>query len=168
MIDASEKSASANAPTPQMEMTRRTWLKWAATATAVAFASGGLAWLNRDRLKWLQTADVERRLRAHFDYLQLEISSDEMRRFATEYATHYGRTARGGLYRYIKRLPAAHYDEQWDDLATTFLLSTDFFLHAGNESLPVHYVTLFHPYASPCWNPISLAAAAADVNSAAT
>lgn len=141
-------------------MTRRTWLKFAGTAAGLAFASGTVGWLNRDRLKWLQPSDIESRLRAHFDYLKLEIPSETMRQFASDYTRHYGRTERGGLYRYLGRKPASHYEARWDELATTFLLSTDFFLHGADESQPVRYVALYHPYASPCWNPISLHASA--------
>lgn len=35
-----------------------------------------------------------------------------------------------------------------------FLMSTDFFQTGEDEARELNYVMLFHPYASPCYNPL--------------
>jgi hypothetical protein len=145
--------------------TRRGWLKLAAGAIAVAAGTGAVAWTHRHRLKWLQAADAEAMLRAQFHYLKLEITSADMQRFYADYTRHYGRVPRDGIYRYWERRPDSYYTDAVDTLATTFLLSTTFFLYGGDENRPVTYVMLYHPYASPCWNPLSLHARTAQVAS---
>ena len=40
-------------------------------------------------------------------------------------------------------------------VATTFLMSTDFFPNGARESRPLRYVMLYHPYRTPCYNPLA-------------
>ena len=41
----------------------------------------------------------------------------------------------------------------------TFLMSTDFFQAGQPPNGPVRFVQLYHPYVSPCYNPMVLAEA---------
>lgn len=76
---------------------------------------------------------VERR----FEYLRFE--AEVSGRFAEDWIAAFGPTAKGGS------------DEELYD---TFLLSTDFFQHGGDENRELRYVTFFSPYVSPCYNPL--------------
>ncbi len=49
-------------------------------------------------------------------------------------------------YKYLQ------YEEQ---ILATFLLSTDFFLNKMDETKPIRYVKLYHPYKRACSNPFS-------------
>ena len=40
-------------------------------------------------------------------------------------------------------------------LASTFLLSTDFFSHGEDESRPLQFERLYDPYVAPCGNPLT-------------
>lgn len=42
-----------------------------------------------------------------------------------------------------------------NQIVTSFLLSTDFFINKMNPNLPVHYVGLYNPYKTSCTNPFS-------------
>jgi hypothetical protein len=127
-------------------MTRRTFIRIAAWGTAPLVA-GSLAW--RDRLAWLierSTARAlalaltpEQRLRAHFDYLDLDSAG---------VAAYFGDCQR---YRpaFSRRLPLSA------DVYTGFLLSSDFFQGGADESRRVRYVGFYDPSLTPCINPLA-------------
>jgi hypothetical protein len=63
-----------------------------------------------------------------------------------------------GVERYVD-LYLAHYHDSPSDgdlpqFETTFLLSTNFFQSGQPTSGPIQFVALFHPYVSPCYNPL--------------
>jgi hypothetical protein len=80
------------------------------------------------------------RLRCH--YLNLEVTPAEFEKFVHLYKKHYGlhapRWSPGAL----------------EPMVQVFLMSTDFFSNGADESKPVRYRRFFHPYLSPCWNPL--------------
>ena len=80
------------------------------------------------------------RLRCH--YLTFEVTADELERFVRLYRKHYGfhahRWSPGAL----------------EPMVQVFLMSTDFFSNGADESKPVRFRRFFHPYLSPCWNPL--------------
>ncbi len=80
------------------------------------------------------------RLRCH--YLTLEVTDGEFERFVRLYKKHYGFTERRWAPRAL------------EPMAAVFLLSTDFFANGADESKPVRFRRFFHPYVSPCWNPL--------------
>ena len=147
--------------TPKMP-SRRTVLKAGAIGTGAVAASCGAAWFFRDQISEVQPAEVAQFLRGNFHYLRLNVSDAQMHKFAADYAKHYQRIGRRQLHRFKGR-DASYFDRLMDHLAITFLMSTDFFLNGGDESKPVKYVMLYHPYVSPCWNPILMAAARDDM-----
>lgn len=81
-----------------------------------------------------------------------------------ELAEHLRRT-----YAYLRPEPAevdrfvelylAHYNAapMFDDVApleNTFLLSTNFFQSGQPAAGPIRFVAFYHPYVSPCYNPL--------------
>jgi hypothetical protein len=102
-------------------------------------------------------------LRRRLGYLQLETGS--MQRFAEQYVVYKGEHAAQlarlsivalpmtyvTLYRF---LPMGHPLRRLEDnVVSNFLLSTDFFLHGGDESREVKYLSFYDPLAAPCRNP---------------
>lgn len=82
-------------------------------------------------------------LRLRCYYLNLEVSEADYEKFVRLYKKHYGL-----------------YEARWspgalEPMAAIFLLSTDFFVNGADESKPVRYKQFFHPYVSPCWNPLN-------------
>lgn len=47
------------------------------------------------------------------------------------------------------------YEQYKSQIVGAFLLSTDFFYDGMDESKPITYVTLYHPYKNACSNPFS-------------
>lgn len=47
------------------------------------------------------------------------------------------------------------YNQYRDEFVAVFLLSTDFFLNKMDESKPIAYMGLYHPYKNACSNPFS-------------
>lgn len=133
-----------------MKLSRRSWIKIAAGGIGILFASGGLVWLDRKKFLKVHSSSVESYLRQNFDYLLLDVSKQEFKKFYQSFTEHYGQIPALRWY-----LRVGHRNK----VATTFLLSTDFFLNGADESKKVRYVRLYNQYASPCWNPISTAAA---------
>lgn len=71
-------------------------------------------------------------------------------------------------YPYLKISPqdAALYAAEWDrtygppqeftaEYATVFLLSTDFFQNGADESRPLRFLMIYHPFFSTCYNPLA-------------
>jgi hypothetical protein len=127
-------------------MTRRTFFRVVTLGTA-PLVVGSLAW--RDPLAWFierSTARLlalaqtpEQRLRAHFDYLELDPAG------VAQYFADYQR------YRpaFSRRLTLG------PDVYTRYLLSTDFFRRRADKSHPVHYVGFYEPSLTPCNNPFA-------------
>lgn len=78
----------------------------------------------------------KRYLRRHFHYL--EVDDAVLDRYLEDYARAFGASALEDRHR----------------LATTLLLSTDFFQTGADESRPLNYVVLYSPYHAPCFNPL--------------
>jgi hypothetical protein len=137
-------------------VTRRRFLQFALAAFgATVLASAGLAsfdWLGlRTRAKWQwRTAQnhltayryafmpADRRIRKHFGDLMIDEAG--LQRFVRDYEKHRGRVTF-----YSVRSNGR--------LFSTFLLSTDYYRNGADPKRPVHYVTFYDPYVSPCWNP---------------
>lgn len=127
-------------------MTRRTFLR-AVAWSAAPLAAGSVAW--RDSLAWFVDRSTrrlvalvrspEQRLRAHFDYLDLDAAGVE------RYFADYERNRPG----FSRRLPLP------PDACTRYLLSTDFFRHGADESRRIHYVGFYDPDVTPCNNPFA-------------
>ena len=141
-----------------MGLNRRSWLKITTVGIGMLFTGGGLAWFNRNRITRLQSSDIESYLRQNFSYLSLDVSEQDFEKFYHSFTEHYGQIPRLQWHLFRGR-DRTKFDRTMDELATTFLLSTDFFLNGADENKKVRYITLYNPYASPCWNPISTAAA---------
>ena len=127
-------------------MTRRTFMRTAAvgaaTLTVGAVASRHfVAWGVRRSYAWLSamTLSPERRLRAHFEYLDLDPAGVE------QYFQDYLQ------YRpdFSRRMPLR------DEHFTRYLLSTDFFRHDADESRQIHYVRFYDPSHSGCGSPMA-------------
>jgi hypothetical protein len=139
-----------------MRLTRRTFLY--TTAAAAALVAAPFVWHGRISVVIQEADEFAEFLRTPFHYVELEISDSEFESFYSSYREHYGPVSRRPLW---QRILNGHDDSQhrkaMDSLATRFLMSTDFFLHNADETRPVHYLALYHPYATPCWNPLSSA-----------
>jgi hypothetical protein len=70
---------------------------------------------------------------------ELTIADADLARFLEDYQVHYGELLPEGL----------------DHLYRTFLLSTNFFQQDLDGRGEVEYMNLYHPYASPCYNPLA-------------
>ncbi len=92
---------------------------------------------SNDLLLSSETSPLARELMQHFSYLSIEPSVTES--FASDFERHGGRWAPDSQ-------PAPY---------SRFLASTDFFQNGGDEAKPVHYVTYYDPYISPCYNPFA-------------
>jgi len=127
-------------------ITRRRFLQTAALAGA-ATAAGALRWYGPLRSLSLRAArrfdgfvrSPEARLRAHFDYLNLD--AEGVREFFADYE-RYRSTFR-------RRSPFP------PDVYTTYLMSTNFFQEGADESRLVRYVLFSDPYLTPCYNPLA-------------
>jgi hypothetical protein len=74
--------------------------------------------------------------------LNFEVSDTEFGRFVQLYKKYYGLPN-------ARWLPGA-----LEQMTSVFLLSTDFFVNGADETKPVRFRQFFHPYVSPCWNPL--------------
>jgi hypothetical protein len=127
-------------------ITRRRFLQTAALA-GVPIAAGALAWYPPLRSLSLRAArrfdgfvrSPEARLRAHFEYLNLD--GEGVRAFFTDYERY--------------RSNFRHRSPLLPDVYTTYLMSTDFFQRGGDESRLVRYVLFYDPELTPCYNPLA-------------
>ena len=127
-------------------MTRRTFLRVAA-AGAVPLVAGSLVW--RDSVAWLFhrssarlvaiVRSPEERLRAHFDYLDLDPAGVE------RYFDDCVRYQPG----FSRRMPL-HADDY-----TGYLLCTDFFQNGADETRRIRYVGFFDGSGTGCGNPLA-------------
>ena len=127
-------------------ISRRAFLRAAAlgalpVGTGVVVWRNSLAWVaNRASARLVAMARTpEERLRAHFHYLTFDPAA------AVQYIEdlrHYNPT-------FSTRQPLG------PDIHTQFLLSTDFFRHDADESREIYYVGFYHPYVTPCNNPLA-------------
>lgn len=151
---AAPRPLPPGAPRP---VTRRRFVRVAgATAIGSAVAVGLASWADwlglRTRGRWSLRGWTEtargytwawlppaERLVRHFDYLTLDRTGVE--RYVREYQRVFGKVHPRSIARN-------------QEFYTKYLMSTDFFQHGGDESRPVRFVALYHPYTTPCWNPL--------------
>ena len=129
-------------------------IKLGLLGAGAAAVSGSAAWIWRDRIKHLDDRAVVSFIKSELGYLQLSIDDVQLLEFVEQYRKHYGPIQRKQWHQ-VRGRGVEAYKRQMDHLTTTFLLSTNFFLNGADESMPVHYMMLYHPYASPCWNPLA-------------
>lgn len=154
---ARPETPPAGPPRAPRPVTRRRFLRVAVPATLGGVIAAGLAswgdWLGLGRRLrwsgrgWAQTARAyshawlppAERIVRHFDYLTLDRAGVE--RYVREYERVFGRAE----LRHVARN---------QELYTKYLMSTDFFLNGADERRVVRFVALYHPYTTPCWNPL--------------
>lgn len=141
-----------------MKLTRRAFLGLGVGAAGVAVVGAGGAYMYRDELLYMDAGELAALLRERFDYLRFDLTDEHWREFGDLYIEHYGVIAHRTMY-LVRDQNTDRYDARVEHLESTFLLSTDFFLNNADESKPVRYVRLYHPYVSPCWNPLAMAGA---------
>jgi len=118
-------------------MTRGRFLGLTALGGALmAAASATLGWRS---FRHARPEDIEKVVRDGLPYLDLQVSQEEFRAFGATYLEHW---------------PVRIFREPRQFIQSTFLLSTDFFVHGADVSRPVRFVRFHNPYISPCWNPI--------------
>lgn len=146
-----------------MKVTRRTALK-SGLVVAVGFAVIGISLKGKFSISsaktWLSRftkfgpIDARDYLKKNFAYLDLQVSDEQFENFYNNYTIDNHKisqkawdiaTGRGEEYHRVAI----------DNMATAFLMSTDFFLNGADESKPVNYIGCFSPYITPCWNPVS-------------
>lgn len=138
-----------------MRISRRTFIKTGAAGAAGLVISGGLGVWYQDEIGVLQASEVVQYLRGNFSYLPLEISDAEISQFYVEYAEWYKPVVRDHWQRLIKGRGPEVFRKDMDHLATTFLMSTNFFVNGEDESKTVKYICLYAPYKNSCWNPVA-------------
>lgn len=143
-----------------MQITRRTLLKSGVVGAAVVGAAGTAAYLSYDKIRLLQPSELVSYLKSNFDYLTFNIDDAQFTAFANEYLEYYREVPRETWY-VLRGGDEEKHKNVMDDFAMTFLMSTDFFKNGADESKPVNYVMFYHPYRSPCWNPLSMSAGSA-------
>ena len=127
-------------------MTRRKFLQ----IVAVCGASVAAGWVatrdsfgslvDRASARLLALAlSPERRLRAHFNYLDLDPSG--VRQYLADYQLQHGSFSR--------------YTPFSTDVYLRYLLSTDFFRHGADERRRIAYVAFYDPYVTPCNNSLA-------------
>ena len=141
---------------------RRTFLAGmiGGTALAVAVPYALYHW-RYGRPSSIVVAILERRL----GFLNVDKASFDA--FATDYVEYKSRDA-GKLaklsvialpYTYFtlyRLLPMGHPLRRLEDnVVTKYLLSTDFFMHGGDESRRVEYLSFYEPRTAPCRNPLA-------------
>ncbi len=103
-----------------------------ATGAAIAHNLGYLGGLSPG------ARGMQEKIRQQLDFLKFK---DEV---LTQFLTDYEQK--------VRRIRV---DEELDPRFThRFLLSTDFFQMGEDQSRELNYVMLYHPYASPCYNPL--------------
>jgi hypothetical protein len=127
-------------------ITRRTFLQIAGVC-GTSIAAGAVMW--NDSLRSLSVRAARRldgfirspeaRLRAHFDYLNIDLAG------VSQFFSEYERTRPN----FSRRSPLPQ------DVYTRFLLSTDFFQRGAQESRLVRYVLFYDPGLTPCYNPLA-------------
>lgn len=138
-----------------MRIGRRNLLKLGVAGGALVGATGAATWISRDKIKRLQPQELADYLKSNFDYLTFDFGDEKLVEFATAYREAYLDIPRESWHVFRGGDAAQH--QRWiDDFAMRFLMSTDFFLHGADESRPIKYVMFYHPYRSPCWNPVSM------------
>ena len=136
---------------------RRNLMKAGVTSGVLVGLAGTGAWFGRDWIKRLQPQEMAEYLRANFDYLTFNFNEDKFLEYAKEYREHYEEISRE-LWSDLRGRGSEQHREEIDQFATRFLMSTDFFMYGADESRPINYVMFYHPYRSPCWNPLSMQA----------
>ena len=136
---------------------RRTFIKASLVSFFLLAIFVGASWINRDRLAFVQARGIAKFLRQNFHYLDLKVTDHDIEQFYTAYKIHYRKLIRFKWERLLKGRSREYFESRLDHVATTFLMSTDFFLNGADETKPVRYVRLYHSYASPCWQPVSAA-----------
>lgn len=134
---------------------RRTLLKLGVVGGGLLGVSGGLAWVGRDRIRTLSPNELAGYLQGNFSYLNFNFGEGQFLEYAKQYRKHYNEIKRKSWYLF-RGGDADTYQRVIDHFATTFLMSTDFFLQGADEAKQINYVMMYHPYHSPCWNPISM------------
>lgn len=93
----------------------------------------------QERWEWYRHAHLPlaERIRRHFHYLDLD--PDGVNAFVGRYEAQKGEVS--------------FFTPPEPQVFQHYLLSTDFFQHAADESRTVQFIAFFDPYLSPCWNP---------------
>ena len=119
-------------------MTRRTFL-----AILALLAPSGFFACRREDEASAPAASLEDRLRRDLldEFHYLSIGDEVLAPFALAYLQHHPD---------FDPENAKHLH----DLRSTFLMSTDFFQNAADESRPLRFVALYDPYVTPCYNPM--------------
>jgi hypothetical protein len=143
-----------------MRLDRRSLLKLGVVGGVAVGASGTAAWVGRDHIKRLQPSELASYLKSNFDYLTFNFGDEQFLEFAKDYREHYLEISRESWHTFRGGDEAEH-RAMMDAFAMRFLMSTDFFMHGADESRPINYVMFFHPYKSPCWNPLTSGASTA-------
>lgn len=132
---------------------RRSLLKAGAFGCVVLAVPLAASWRFQDIILAKQPGAIADFIESTFDYLKLEVSAGEYEQFLNDYEVYYDRVIRQ-VWRDLRGDAPEVHEERMEHLANTFLLSTDFFQNGMDRSRSIKYVTLFHPHASPCWNPL--------------
>lgn len=138
-----------------MRVDRRQLMKMGVVGGGLLGVTGTAAWVWRDDIRKLQPSDIADYLESQFDYLTFNFGTETLREFAIQYREQYREISRESWHK-LRGGDEESYNKAMDHLAVTFLMSTDFFLTGADESKPVNYVMFYHPYISPCWNPLSM------------
>ncbi len=139
-----------------MKISRRTFLKTGLVGAAGFAMSGSLGYFYRDEIGHVQETEIAKFIRGNFAYLKLDVRDEEIETFYKEYREWYKPVVRDHWQRIIKKRGPDVFVEDMDEVATTFLLSTDFFINGADETRPVKYVRLYAPYKNPCWDPVAV------------
>ena len=139
-----------------MKISRRTFIKTGMAGAAGLAVSGSLGFLYRDEIGVVQANEIVGFIRGNFEYLKLDVSDEDIEGFYKEYREWYKPVVRDHWQRVIKRRGPEVFVEDMDDVATVFLMSTDFFINGADEAKPVRYVRLYAPYKNSCWDPVGV------------
>lgn len=116
---------------------RRAFLTFCLTGAALIAGGVTFGW-TRPRRAW-----IARKLNAQFYYLHLD--PDGVTTFIEVYEEHRHIIRRHPLKLLFEPIP--------ENVMSSYLASTDFFIHGGDESRVVRFMALHDPYVSPCFNP---------------
>lgn len=139
-----------------LRFNRRNLLRLGVVGGVALGSTGAAAWFGQEWIKRLHPTELAGYLESNFDYLTFSFGREKFHEFAEAYSQYYEEIRRESWH-VFRGGDAEEQRKTMDEFAMRFLMSTDFFLNGADESRPINYVMFYHPYRSPCWNPLAMA-----------
>lgn len=128
-------------------MNRRKFLSWAGVGAAI---------IALPSFKFLSTSFEEAAMSLIENELNfLSLDKDGLRKFVQDYAKNKNKSFKLSVRSYSLLGINPKQSGKVNQIISTYLLSTDFFMNQMDEKRTIRYVALYNPYTRPCANPFS-------------